>query len=427
MEYNRCLEAMFSLRRFGIKLGLDIIAGMLSRMGDPHKALRCVHIAGTNGKGSVAANLAAILGRSGCRVGLYTSPHLVKFNERIVIDGQPVCDQDVIESYQAAIGAFQGERQPTFFELTTAMAFYLFARHRVDWAVLETGMGGRLDATNIVTPALSIITNVSLEHMTYLGNTVAKIAAEKAGIIKAGTPVVTAVRQKSAAAVVQAKAAEAKAPLYRLGKEFSVVRGRQGRFAYQGIAHQWPDLRTALLGAHQVENAALAVAAAEVLKRNGLAPIEEISVREGLALTQWPGRIEVVRQQPLVILDGAHNLASSRTLARHLATAYRGRPITLVVGILGDKPYEKMLAFLTRACTRVVLTRPTIDRALPPERLRDAIAPSGLPCRIVPTVGQAVAHAIATATADEVICIAGSLYVVGEAKAFLAGQTPYTI
>jgi len=425
--YDQCLKAMFSLRRFGIKLGLDLIAGMLAQMGNPQDAFRCVHIAGTNGKGSVAANLAAMLQQSGCRVGLYTSPHLVKFNERICVDGEPVGDRAVVDAYRAAMQAFQGDREPTFFELTTAMAFFLFAREKVDWAMIETGMGGRLDATNIVTPSLCVITNVSLEHTGYLGNTVAKIAAEKAGIIKAGIPVVTAVRQKSAAAVVRDRAAALGAPLYRLGEQFSVVKDRRGGFDYQGMAHRWPNLRTALVGAHQVENAALATAAAEVLAIKGLARIDGQTVRQGLARTRWPGRIEIVRERPLVILDGAHNLASSRTLAKHLAAAYRGRPITLVVGILADKPYQQMLANLARVSTRIVLTRPAIDRALAPEQLQAAIAHLGRPYRIIATVGQAVAHAIDTAAADEVVCIAGSLYVVGEAKAFLAGQTPYTV
>jgi dihydrofolate synthase/folylpolyglutamate synthase len=427
IAYPQCLKAMFGLRRFGIRLGLETIGGMLERLGNPQQAFRAVHVAGTNGKGSVAAGIASILRCAGCRVGLYTSPHLVKFNERICIDGQPISDAAVVDSYQATAKAFQGDRDPTFFELTTAMAFHQFAREQVDWAVIETGMGGRLDATNIIMPALSIITNVSLEHMGYLGNTVAKIAVEKAGIIKPNTPVVTAVRQKSAAAVVEARARQMGAPLYRLGKEFALIRGRKAVFTYRGMANLWPDLRTALFGRHQVDNAALSTAAAEVLLLKGLAPIDEGAVRNGLGHTQWPGRIEIVRQAPLVILDGAHNLVSARTLAAYLSSTYRGRVITLVIGILDDKPYREMLTSLAKVCNRVVVTRPSIGRALPPEQLLTVVQSLGRPCTLIGTVGQAVSHAIENASADEVVVIAGSLYVVGEAKAFLTGQQTYTI
>jgi dihydrofolate synthase/folylpolyglutamate synthase len=196
--YNRCLKTLYGLRRFGIILGLDTIKGILNALGNPQNNFGCIHVAGTNGKGSVASALSSILQESGYKVGLYTSPHLVRFNERICINNRQISDADVVKSHKAVQQVHHGNRSPTFFEFATAMALYEFGRQTVDWAVIETGMGGRYDATNVIQPAMSIITNVSMEHRDYLGNTLARITREKAGIIKPGVPVVTAIKQKQA-------------------------------------------------------------------------------------------------------------------------------------------------------------------------------------------------------------------------------------
>jgi dihydrofolate synthase/folylpolyglutamate synthase len=414
---------MYALRRFGIKLGLDTIGRILSGLGDPQEHFNAIHIAGTNGKGSVAATLASILNACGLRTGLYTSPHLVRFNERIVVDRQPISDENVLSAYRTVKAAAKVDREPTFFEFATAMAFHEFKCRKVEWAVVETGMGGRLDATNIIHPALSIITNVSVEHREYLGRRISQIAGEKAGIIKTGVPVVTAVRQKTAIAVVESVAAENSAPLFRLGRDFKMRRSAADTATYSGLNVRWRGLKTALRGGHQLENTALALAACDVLSPV-IGVIESECLQRGLAETRWPGRLEQVLDRPLTLLDGAHNLIAARTLGRYLKTGLDGRAITLVVGILDDKPYREILSALVPHCRRVILTRPQIDRALPPEKLIPATSELTADWRVIPDVAAAVSHAINSSKPDDVVCIAGSLYVVGEAKAALENLAP---
>jgi dihydrofolate synthase/folylpolyglutamate synthase len=414
--YASCLKAMYGLRRFGIILGLATIRSILNALGDPQNNFYSIHVAGTNGKGSVAAALSSILQQSGYRVGLYTSPHLVRFNERICINNRQISNDAVVKSYQAVQKAHLGNRTPTFFELTTAMAFYEFARRRVDWAVIETGMGGRLDATNVIDPVISIITNVSMEHRAYLGNTLARIAREKAGIIKQATPVVTAIKQRQAKSVIQRIAGKKSAPLYMLGKNFKVRRQPAGGFSYYGIENTWHDMHTALQGHYQVENAALAIAACELLNKNHTS-ISQQSIRDGLTKTSWPGRLEIVSEHPMIILDGAHNLMAARELAKFLGDNLAQRSITLVVGILDDKPYQSMLKSLLPVCSRVIVTRAKTGRALDPLRLFETAKKTLSDVRIVSDVAQAFKQAVAEADFNDVICIAGSLYVVGEAKA----------
>jgi dihydrofolate synthase / folylpolyglutamate synthase len=430
--YHQCLEAMYGLRRFGIKLGLETIQSLLAGLGNPQKDFKCIHVAGTNGKGSIASALSTILRLSGRKVGLYTSPHLVRFNERICINNQPVSNDEVLEAYEAAKSIPAGEREPTFFEFTTAMGFYLFRRKGVGWAMIETGMGGRLDATNTLSPELSIITNISLEHQEYLGNTIADIAYEKGGIIKPGVPVVTGVRQNEATDVLRRMAGEKSAPFFRFGEQFQVETAPDGTFTYHGIDHTWPNLRTGLAGDYQIDNAALVLAACEVLNRADMG-ISFESMRNGLLQNRWPGRLEIVSTDPLVILDGAHNLAAAENLAGFLKKEMSNRSVTLVVGILDDKPYREMLGYLLPACRKLILTRPKIGRSLPAETLlaavedlrnsAEAIEITQERIQMVPSVPEAVRTAISSAAPDEVICIAGSLYVVGEAKEYLEEES----
>ena len=413
--YNRCLKIMYGLRRFGIILGLETIQSILDGLGNPHKKYACIHVAGTNGKGSVAATLASILFESGYTVGLYTSPHLVRFNERICVNNDPISNAEVVRAYRAVKRVHYGDRSPTFFEFATAMALYAFSQHHVDWAVIETGMGGRYDATNVIQPAISIITNVSLEHRDYLGHTLAKIAREKAGIIKPETPVVSGVKQKQARTVVQRIARKQSAPLFMLGRDFKVRQNPSGGFSYSGLENSWRHLQTPLLGRYQIQNAALALAASEVLiKERAAISIE--SIKKGLAHTRWPGRLEIVCNHPLVILDGAHNLIAARNLAKYLAENLAGRRITLVIGILDDKPYRSMLNSLLPRCSRAIITRARTGRALAPEKLQTIATAFLADVRIISDVTAAARHAIETAAPDDVVCIAGSLYVVGEAK-----------
>jgi dihydrofolate synthase/folylpolyglutamate synthase len=417
--YENCLTAMYGLRRFGIKLGLETIRHILSHLGDPHLNFRTIHIAGTNGKGSVAAMLSEILHAAGYRVGRYTSPHLERFNERICINNAPIADADVITGYERVAAIKDLDRQPTFFEFATAMALDQFGREKLDWAVVETGMGGRLDATNVLRPTLSIITNISLEHREYLGNTIAAIAREKAGIIKPMVPLVTGVRQPSARQVVYGQARKHKAPAFRAGSDFRCRRLASGAFNYYGMAKTYRNVKLNLAGEHQVDNAALALAACEVLMQTASVEIPEQAILRALAATSWPGRLEIVSHSPEVILDGAHNLTAARALARHLRKQYANRRITLVVGILDDKPSEAILKELAPACRRMVVTQPQIDRANSAERLSMSAKTHLSDVTTIGDVASAVRHALETSQKNDVICIAGSLYVVGEAQTAL--------
>jgi dihydrofolate synthase / folylpolyglutamate synthase len=417
--YEQCLSNLFKLHRFGIKLGLETIQRILSDIGNPQEDFKCIHIAGTNGKGSVAALLSTILEAAGYCVGRYTSPHLERFNERICINSKPIDDQAVVAAHDRVRGAQHLDRQPTFFEYTTAMALYEFSRRKVDWAIIEAGMGGRLDATNVVSPALCIITNISLEHRFYLGHTIAAICSEKAGIIKSGTPVVTGVSQKAAREVIRNVAQERSAPVYLKGRDFRCRRSAISAFSYRGLHHSWPDLELGLSGSHQVDNAGLALAACEILAEAHQAAIPVQAVRQGIKHASWPGRMEVVCDRPHLILDGAHNLMAARVLARHLKQHYQNRNISLVVGVLDDKPCESILKDLSKSCDRAIITQPVIDRAIPADRLAALARNYFLQIKVIPNVAQAVEFAIQTSKAEDVVCVAGSLYVVGEAKAAL--------
>ncbi len=423
ITYDQCLDAMYGLRRFGIKLGLDVIGGILRTLDNPQDQFRSIHIAGTNGKGSIAVSLAAILQQAGLRVGLFTSPHLVRFNERIRVNGREISNDHMIDAYMAVTQANQGMREATFFEIATAMAFVEFDRQQVDIAVIETGMGGRMDATNIIEPMVSIISNISIEHRQHLGNTLTDIATEKAGIIKPAIPVVTGVRQKKAIAVIEKTADSKLAPCYRLGSAFRIRRLKNDRFNYYGLKNTWRKIATHLIGAHQPENTALALAACELLNQQHLS-ITEDDIRKGLKNVHWPARLEVVSTDPYILLDGAHNLAAAHKLANYLTTRLSGRKITLVIGILDDKPYRAMLSILAPLANRVIATRPSIDRAIPPETLAKAVKKYSRNIVIKPDIAEAVRYAIATSGQNNAIVIAGSLYVAGEAIAYLNNDRP---
>jgi dihydrofolate synthase / folylpolyglutamate synthase len=418
-KYEKSLSAMYALRRFGIKLGLDAINAVLADLGHPQNNYRIIHVAGTNGKGSVAAMLSTIFHEAGYRVGRYTSPHLERFNERICIDNAPIGDALVVSAYERVCATPRLGRELTFFEFTTAMALYAFARQKVQWAIVETGMGGRLDATNAVRPELTVITNIALEHKAYLGNTLAAIAGEKAGIVKAGVPLVTGVSQRSARDVILKRAEDLGAPTLLKGRDFRCRQSREGRFSYFGRSHTWRHLIPGLKGRHQIENAALALAACETLTGTGGVDISEEAIRNGLAGSRWPGRLEVVSRRPLVILDGAHNLMAARQLARYLKDHYAHKKIALVIGVLDDKACEPILKDLMAPCHRVIITQPVIDRAVPANKLAAIARKFATDVVVVPEVGAAVGEALRQCADDEAVCVAGSLYVVGEAKTAL--------
>jgi dihydrofolate synthase/folylpolyglutamate synthase len=414
---------MYRLGRFGIKLELDTISDILNLLDSPQKSFTAIHIAGTNGKGSIGTYIAEILARSGHNTGLYTSPHLVRFNERFAVNGTPVSDDEIVTAYMAVNEADRGQRKATFFEIATAMAFYLFARRGVEFAVIETGMGGRFDATNIIRPAVSIISNLSIEHTDYLGSTIRDLAVEKGGIIKENTPLVTGVTQPSGLSKLFETAREKNAPVHVFRKDFKVRNNKaKNTFSYFGLSTRFRDLKTGLKGSHQIENAALAIAGCEIVaKHPDLAYpdrlLDPVNIQESLKNAQWPGRLEYIMEEPLVIIDGAHNLKASAVLGSYLSEHFPGRKITLVLGMLDDKPYEKMLKNLLPAAGRVILTRADNDRSIDPVVLEQcARLYTDAPVMIEPCVGRAVEKAVSEAETDEVVCIAGSLYVAGEAR-----------
>ncbi len=418
-EYDRCLDTMYALGRFGIVLGLSTMESILEKLGNPQNHFTCIHVAGTNGKGSVASTLSHILHQSGYKTGLYTSPHLVSFNERIMIDNQMVSNDEVVEAYKAVEAENTGERSATFFEISTAMAFYLFKKRNVEFAVIETGMGGRLDATNIITPALSIITNISLEHKSYLGNTLSEIAFEKAGIIKHKAPVITAAEQEKVLSVIQKTSDEKNSPLYVYRQNFKVRRKKQeGCFTYYGIHETWQDMQVELKGKHQVDNAALALAACEILKQGAAGNITEITIRQGLKSTQWPGRLEILSHSPLTMVDGAHNLMSIHKLSDYLEETHPEKKITLVTGVLDDKSYSAMFKRLLPLCSSVILTQAKTERAIDPEKLYQVAKDLCRDVTVINDIPEAISFAEKKTSEKDMICISGSLYVVGEAKAF---------
>lgn len=427
MDYEALLDELYRLERFGIKLGLDVIAELLDRLGNPHRGLRCVHVTGTNGKGSVCAYVASVLRAAGYRVGLYTSPHLVRFNERIQVDGEPIPDADVARLYGAikphaeAMAGKRRVRHPTFFEVTTAMAFLYFAERKVDFAVVEVGMGGRMDATNVVQPLVAVVTRVALEHTEHLGRTEDRIAREKSGIIKPGCHVVTL--DQAVLPVIEARAHGLGCPMSVVGRE---VRYERTAFDLSGqTVRVWDgrsvDLRIPLLGAFQPENAAIAYAALRELQKAGVA-VDPEAIRLGFAETRWPGRLDVVQTSPTVIVDGTHNGAGVPGLAGSLAELFPGKRFTFVVGILDDKDLDAFAVHLAPLAERLFATRPKTPRAFGADEVARAFADRGRQGEIVPSVAAAVDRAMSTAGPGEVVVVTGSIYTAGEALEHLQGR-----
>lgn len=408
---------VFDLQKFGIKFGLSSTLSLLDRLGLSYQEGRYIHIAGTNGKGSVAAMLSAILTRAGYPVGLFTSPHLVSFAERYRLGDREVAPQRLLALINDVRKAVDEAEPPTFFEFATAMAFLYFLQEGADPIILETGMGGRLDATNIVHPLVAVITNISRDHQEHLGEGLLAIAGEKAGIIKAGVPLVTFARQKRVLQMFKRRCQELGAPLYRGGVDFTVRGAPGGHFRYQGLSAGWGGLTLSLQGRHQYQNAAVALAVVELLGRAGF-KVSEAAVREGLEQTRWPGRLEQVTQDPRVLLDGAHNPDAALTLARILKKSRPNGRLILVMGVMADKDVDTILARLLPLAQQVIFTQPQYFRAATPEDLALRAQPYNLEILKIPRVADAVRRAQSLAKPEDRIVITGSLYTVGEAKEY---------
>jgi len=421
MSYKDSLDYLYSLERFGMIFGLDNISRLLSLLGDPHRRLRTVHITGSNGKGSVSAMMAEILSRR-WRVGLYTSPHLHSFTERVKINDREIEEGEVVRLVELLRRKVEKEGGPehfTFFDFTTAITFQYFAEKEVDLAVIEVGLGGRLDSTNVITPQVSVITTVSKEHTQVLGSSLSEIAREKAGIIKEEVPVVCGVREEEALKVIEEEAKEKGAPLFLLGRDFHYRERGAQQLDFSGRRWRMEGLEVGLLGRFQLFNASLAIAALEVLAEKGYA-VSEADIREGLQEIRWPGRMEVVRKAPLLILDGAHNGEGARALKEALRDI-RYRELLLLLGIMDDKDVEAIVRELAPLARLVVTSRPSNPRALPPRRIAEVAR------RFCPRVKEreemreGVSLILEEASREDLVLITGSLFTVADARQILLG------
>ena len=456
LSYETALAQMYALGHElaatpSHKFDLAHMRVLLGALGHPEKSLQCVLIAGTNGKGSTAATLASILQASGLKTGLYTSPHLVRINERIRANGSPISDDDfallhdvVGRTAERLVSEGELPWHPSFFEMLTAMAFEHFARLRPDVVVLEVGMGGRLDATNVVEPRLSVIADVSLDHQKYLGNTVGEIAREKVGIIREGGVVVTLPQMPEANDVIghaildlNARAVSAVAyvpPVSPGSAEFwenakkplttgsTEVTGQstgtpRSRYPLQVMGQQIM-VESPLIGRHQLRNIALAIASAVELHDQGFEQITPASIERGIHETRWPGRFQVVRSSaggPEIVLDVAHNPAGAWALRSTLSAAYEDRPVTLVFGVMRDKAVSEVAEILFPLAERVVVTQANNPRSATPAEIRQAAARVKVDIREAPDVASALAQACRIIEPGGVVVVTGSIYIVGEA------------
>jgi dihydrofolate synthase/folylpolyglutamate synthase len=409
------------------KFNLENITTLAKALGHPEKKYSCVHIAGTNGKGSTAVFLESILRAEGYRTGLYTSPHLEKINERIKVNGESISDDAFADVFSRMLPVIEElladgtlRAHPTFFECITAIAFLYFAESAVQVAVLETGLGGRLDATNIVTPRVSVITRIDYDHENFLGHSLREIAIEKAGIIKPDVPVVIATQHQQARMVLLHRANELHAPVAETDNMFTIeaekmlngcVRASVKENASEKILQVAPRLH----GRFQLQNALNAAATALVLSENGT-PLSDQSIEQGIASATWPGRIEKVQSNPDVYLDGAHNPSAARELATYLKENLDGRKIIFVFGALRDKAVDEIAGTLFPLAGEVIFTQPNTSRAISAMQLAEIAGYHAVSQTIIPNAREALRLALSHAKPDDVICITGSLYLVGELR-----------
>lgn len=423
MNYNEAIEYLKNLTKFGFNFGLGRIEELMRRLGAPHHRLNIIHIGGTNGKGSSTAMTAAILSTAGYRTGTFTSPHLHVYNERYRINGEEISDEKIaglITRLRPHLEQMvtEGFEHPTEFEVSTAMAFLYFYEEKVDFLVLEVGLGGLIDSTNVAAPLVSVITNVAMDHMDYLGNTVEEIASVKAGIIKPCVPVVTAATGP-ALEVIRQRAQENSAGIFEIGRDTtfeileSSIRGEW--FNLVTPRNTYNDMHISLIGAHQVINAATAVTAVELLADRGFRIAGE-SVRAGLAAARWPARLEIVQEKPAVLLDGAHNYDGAVCLHEALTEIFKYRRLILVLGMLGDKEREKVVAKLAPLAGAIVVTKPNSPRAGKWPQVAEEARKYVSEVYLEENIHAAVRKAVALAGDEDLICVTGSLYMVAEAR-----------
>ena len=428
------IDRIHEFNRFGMVLGLDRMEELLRRLGNPQDDLKVIHVAGTNGKGSVSKYLEEGLSACGYKMGLYTSPYIETFNERIRYDGADISDEDLEYYGQKVVSAAEamvadGLDSPTEFEVVTAIAFLYFAGRQADITILEVGLGGIGDSTNVVkSPMASVITSISYDHMAQLGSSLAEIAVNKAGIIKTGCPVIANVPQRDAAKIIARKAYAMGSRLYDISGIHAAVFDEtpfSQKVSMELYEKSYSDVEISMVGRHQAENLKTALATLEILRKSGAVKLDREALYEGLKRARQPGRFEVIggsgpnaddRRKPVVIIDGAHNEAGAQALQETMAQHFAGKKILLVAGILADKEIDSIVKFLTKITDHIIVTEPDNPRKLVAEKLAEHVAEFGVAAEVVSDVEAAVHRAKALADGYDVILFAGSLYLIGDVR-----------
>ena len=419
------IDRIHEFNRFGMVLGLDRMEELLRRLGNPQDDLKVIHVAGTNGKGSVSKYLEEGLSACGYKMGLYTSPYIETFNERIRYDGADISDEDLEYYGQKVVSAAEamvadGLDSPTEFEVVTAIAFLYFAGRQADITILEVGLGGIGDSTNVVkSPLASVITSISYDHMAQLGSSLAEIAVNKAGIIKTGCPVIANVPQRDAAKIIARKAYAMGSRLYDISGIRAAVSDEtpfSQKVSMELYEKSYSDVEISMVGRHQAENLKTALATLEILRTSGAVKLDREALYEGLKRARQPGRFEVISEDPLVIIDGAHNEAGAQALQETMAQHFAGKKILLVAGILADKEIDSIVKFLTKITDHIIVTEPENPRKLAAEKLAEHVADFGVAAEAVPDVEAAVHRVKEMADGYDVILFAGSLYLIGDVR-----------
>lgn len=419
------IDRIHEFNRFGMVLGLDRMEELLRRLGNPQDDLKVIHVAGTNGKGSVSKYLEEGLSTCGYKMGLYTSPYIETFNERIRYDGADISDEDLEYYGQKVVSAAEamvadGLDSPTEFEVVTAIAFLYFAGRQADITILEVGLGGIGDSTNVVkSPLASVITSISYDHMAQLGSSLAEIAVNKAGIIKTGCPVIANVPQRDAAKIIARKAYAMGSRLYDISGIRAAVSDEtpfSQKVSMELYEKSYSDVEISMVGRHQAENLKTALATLEILRKSGAVKLDREALYEGLKRARQPGRFEVISEDPLVIIDGAHNEAGAQALQETMAQHFAGKKILFVAGILADKKIDSIVKFLTKITDHIIVTEPDNPRKLAAEKLAEHVADFGVAAEAVTDVEAAVHRAKELADGYDVILFAGSLYLIGDVR-----------
>ncbi|MFD1705582.1 bifunctional folylpolyglutamate synthase/dihydrofolate synthase [Siminovitchia sediminis] len=425
--YSEAVSWIHSRLKHGINPGLARMEWLMKKMGSPEKDLRVIHVAGTNGKGSTVTFLRSVLQEAGYDVGTFTSPYIETFNERISLNGVPVSNKDIVELVKIVKPLTEEMEKgdlgsPTEFEVITAMAIYYFANIRKpDFTLLEVGLGGRYDSTNVVHPLITLITNIGMDHMRILGDTMEEIAFEKAGIIKQGIPVFTGAKQEAARTVIQSEADRQKADLFQLGRDFKVEYYKPAaggeQFTFQSRWKRLDQLQISMLGRHQTDNAALAVAGLQYMNARALVHVTEENMRDGLAKAHWPGRMEIVHEHPTVILDGAHNAEGLQAFAATMKCRYKEKKLKIIFAALEDKDLSSMLDQLNQIHAEIYLTQFDFPRAASAIQLKEAGNMEH--ATVDEDWRRLVKNEVHRLDSDDILAITGSLYFISEAKPLL--------